>query len=68
MGACKSECMCEGVRRCWCEGVMCACLGSKGLLKKQEAFESDLEVHRGRVDETSAAGRDLISKVGHVTL
>ena len=47
---------------------MCAPLGSQGLLKKQEAFESDLEVHRGRVDETSAAGRDLISKVGSCDL
>lgn len=34
----------------------------QGLLKKYEAFETDLEVHSGRVQETESAGRRLIQK------
>ena len=37
------------------------CLQS--LLKKHEAFESDLEVHRARVGETEEEGQGLINDV-----
>ncbi len=35
----------------------------QGLLKKHEAFESDVAVHRGRVRETETTGESLISEV-----
>lgn len=35
----------------------------KGLLKKHEAFETDLEVHRERVQDIEDAGNKLIEKV-----
>lgn len=35
----------------------------QGLLKKHEAFETDLEVHRERVQDIEDAGNKLIEKV-----
>ena len=35
----------------------------QSLLKKHDAFESDLEVHRARVGETEDEGQGLISEV-----
>ena len=42
----------------------CTCpFSSQSLLKKHDAFESDLEVHRARVGETEDEGQGLISNV-----
>ena len=38
-------------------------LFSKGLLKKHEAFETDLEVHRERVQDIEDAGNQLVEQV-----
>ena len=38
-------------------------LFSQGLLKKHEAFETDLEVHRERVQDIEDGGSQLIEKV-----
>ena len=38
-------------------------LFSQGLLKKHEAFETDLEVHRERVQDIEDAGNQLIEQV-----
>ena len=35
----------------------------QSLLKKHDAFESDLEVHRARVGETEEEGQRLITDV-----
>ena len=35
----------------------------QSLLKKHDAFESDLEVHRARVGETEEEGQGLINDV-----
>ena len=35
----------------------------QGLLKKHEAFETDLEVHRERVQDIEDAGNKLIEQV-----
>lgn len=35
----------------------------QGLLKKHEAFETDLEVHRERVQDIEDVGNKLIEKV-----
>ena len=35
----------------------------QGLLKKHQAFELDVEVHRGRVGESETAANNLISEV-----
>ena len=35
----------------------------QGLLKKHEAFETDLEVHRERVQDIENDGNQLIEKV-----
>ena len=38
-------------------------LYQQGLLKKHEAFETDLQVHNGRVTEISTSGQHLIQEV-----
>ena len=35
----------------------------QGLLKKQEAFETDFTVHRDRVNDVCTNGDELINKV-----
>lgn len=39
--------------------------GVQGLLKKHEAFESDLAVHKQRVADTIAMGQQLIAADNH---
>ena len=38
----------------------------QGLLKKHQAFETDLEVHRERVQDIENDGNQLIEKVSSV--
>lgn len=40
-------------------------VNAQGLLKKHEAFETDLEVHRERVADIESAGNKLIEDGNH---
>lgn len=38
---------------------------NQGLLKKHEAFEADLDFHRGQVGKIEGSGNQLIAQVGN---
>ena len=43
--------------------VTCDMFPWQGLLKKHDVFETDLVVHRGRVDEREGEGERLVRNV-----
>ena len=49
--------------RAFLHKVLLSLFKLKGLLKKHEAFETDVAVHQGRVKEMENVGQSLIQKV-----